>query len=256
VLLSSCRQYRNLTTCGFLATSLSVFGHETSSIHDSDALHDKLQRAMPHLGDFDVDHSVAHGLFEVVVPREDVLLYITEDGSHFVAGDLYALGNTGAPTNVSERRRETWRRDMLSEIDQGELLTFDAVGPPRQALYAFIDVNCVFCRELHAALDEITSRGVDVHYLAFPREGVGSASHEQMVSAWCSNDRLTAVNTLMEGDPIQSASCTNPVQRHFELGIKLGVEGTPTMFTVDGVRIQGYRDLETLMTALRVPTSP
>lgn len=61
----------------------------------------------------------------------------------------------------------------------------------------------------------------------------------------------------MEGNSIQpAASCSNPVQKHYELGIKLGVEGTPTMFTVDGVRISGFRDLETLLATLRLPKPP
>ncbi|MCY3819089.1 MAG: DsbC family protein [Gammaproteobacteria bacterium] len=250
------RQCRNLTACGFFAASLSLFAHESSSVQERDALQDKLRRAMPHLGDFSVDHSAAPGLFEVVVPQEGVLFYVTADGSHFVAGDLYAFGATGAPVNSSERRREAWRRELLSKIDHGEVLTFNGNGPPGHTLYAFVDVDCVFCRELHAALDAITSRGVDVHYLAFPREGVGSVSHGRMVSAWCSDDRVSAVDALMEGNSIRSVDCSNPVQSHFELGMKLGVEGTPTMFTVDGVRISGFRDVETLLTSLGVSTPP
>ena len=254
-------------TTGSWATKLAgvaVFVASMSSIAQdgefavtSETLRPKLERAMPHLGGLSVARSTDSEFYEVIVKRDSVLFYVTADGSYLFTGDLYRLDDTGPPSNISERRREVWRSEILSEINRNELVTYAAHGVRRRVLYAFVDVGCVFSREFHSALNEITGAGVEVHYLAFPREGVDSTASAEMASAWCSDDPPRAVSALMDGKPVPRVTCgSHPVQRHYDLGIKLGVDATPTMFTAHGMRLSGFRDAEALLGALGDPVPP
>jgi thiol:disulfide interchange protein DsbC len=71
------------------------------------------------------------------------------------------------------------------------------------------------------------------------------ADHSKGV--WCSPDRSKAwLDLALRGKPpTASAACENPVEKNLELGRKLGVNSTPTLYLANGERIAG---------ALRRPT--
>ena len=65
-----------------------------------------------------------------------------------------------------------------------------------------------------------------------------------MVSVWCADDPVRALDQIKEGKTIPEKTCADPVLKQFELGKELGVEGTPTLFTSDGKLLRGYRPPE------------
>ena len=40
--------------------------------------------------------------------------------------------------------------------------------------------------------------------------------------------------------PIANATCDNPVAKQFQMGIEVGVSGTPALFLADGRLLPGY----------------
>ena len=62
-----------------------------------------------------------------------------------------------------------------------------------------------------------------------------------MQSVWCADDRKAALTAAKQGDEVAPASCENPVERQFELGQQVGVQGTPAIFMANGVLIPGYQ---------------
>jgi len=46
--------------------------------------------------------------------------------------------------------------------------------------------------------------------------------------------------------------CENPVTAQFQLGHKLGVNATPTIFTEQGVKIAGFASVDNLLADLGV----
>ena len=44
--------------------------------------------------------------------------------------------------------------------------------------------------------------GIAIHYMAFPRAGVGSASFEKYVSVWCADDQQAAMTLAEQNDLI------------------------------------------------------
>lgn len=126
-------------------------------------------------------------------------VYGTADVRHLVAGDLYALG--GGLENLTEGRREAWRRRLLAKVDPGLAILYPA-REARWAITVFTDVDCMHCQRLHSEVHELNEAGVSVRYMAYPRAGLESSSYSDMVSAWCANDRRTALTRLKRGKPI------------------------------------------------------
>jgi thiol:disulfide interchange protein DsbC len=99
--------------------------------------------------------------------------------------------------------------------------------------------------------------GIAVDYLAWPREGVTTTSgrptptYTEMVSVWCAADRGKAFTEAKEGHTPKPVTCTNPVKSQFDLGMKLGVTGTPTIITEDGTVIGGYLTPEQMLQAVQ-----
>jgi thiol:disulfide interchange protein DsbC len=83
-------------------------------------------------------------------------------------------------------------------------------------------------------------QGIAIHYMAFPRAGIGSDSYDKFVSVWCSDDKKEALTLAKNGtDPVPK-TCQNPVADQYELGREVGVTGTPAMLTSDGTLMPGY----------------
>ena len=166
------------------------------------------------------------------------VIYGTANGSHVIAGDLYALEE--ALVNLTERRREVRRKNLLAAVDVSDMVVFPATQEPRHVVNVFTDVDCGYCRMLQADMQEINGLGLEVRYLAYPRAGLESPSYERMVSAWCATDRAAALGELMLEEEITARSCENPVAEHFGLAKDLGVHGTPGIVRSDGRLLKGY----------------
>jgi len=105
----------------------------------------------------------------------------------------------------------------------------------------FTDVDCPWCRKFHTeSVPELNKKGVEVRYLAYPRQGLQSEAFTKMVSAWCSADRNDAINKLKRGETIPPKSCNNPIAREYQLGQQIGVTGTPTIVLEDGELEPGF----------------
>jgi thiol:disulfide interchange protein DsbC len=128
---------------------------------------------------------------------------------------------------------------------------------PKYTVTVFTDVNCGFCRALHQQIAAFNREGIAVDYLAWPREGVTTTSgrptptYTEMVSVWCAADRNAVFTEAKEGHAPKPATCTNPVKSQFDLGVKLGVTGTPTIIAEDGTVIGGYLTPEKMLDAVR-----
>jgi thiol:disulfide interchange protein DsbC len=61
-----------------------------------------------------------------------------------------------------------------------------------------------------------------------------------MEAIWCSEDRKAAMDQAKMGANIQAPSCNSPVQAQIDLGMALGVRGTPAIFTEAGQQVGGY----------------
>ena len=176
-------------------------------------------------------------------------MYVTSDGNYLISGDIYLITKEGL-VNKSEARRDYQRKVMMQNLDEEELIIFE---PEKIAhsIYVFTDVDCGYCRQFHNQIDAYLSLGIKVHYLAYPRAGIGSDSYNKIASAWCNTDPNNSLTLLKQGREIDRLLCEdNPVESHFELGRAMGVQGTPSIVTEEGKMIPGYLPPQDLLNIL------
>ena len=157
-------------------------------------------------------------------------------GKHIIQGQIISIGD-GAPVDISAALVANTAQKTLQAVDKDELIIYPAKGETKAVVYSFTDADCPYCTKLHEEMADINARGIEVRYLAWPRS---QGSIPKMEAIWCSEDRKAAMDQAKMGANVQAPSCNNPVKEQIELGMSLGVRGTPAIFTESGQQIGGY----------------
>jgi thiol:disulfide interchange protein DsbC len=219
-----------------VATILAASGAFAEA--DSAKLLAKLKEVRPDLPIEEVYPIDVPGMFGIDLPG-GATLYGTADGKYLFSGDLYALGND--LVNVAEGRRKLKRKQLMDAQKIDEMVVFSAVGEMKDYINVFTDVDCTYCRQLHREIADYNAAGIEVRYLAYPRQGLGTLTYTKIVTAWCSNNRAAALTALKAGEDLAAIECEdNPVARQYALGQQIGVSGTPAIVTSTGELLPGY----------------
>ncbi|WOJ96260.1 DsbC family protein [Congregibacter brevis] len=189
------------------------------------------------------------GLYKVSIVSGPTV-YATESGDYFLVGDLYNVGLTGL-VNLGELQRSNDRKDAIAAVPEKHVIVFPAEGETLSSITVFTDVSCFYCQKLHKEVPELNRRGVEVRYLAYPRQGIGSPGFRQLASAWCSDDRQATLTAFKNREELEENVCPgNPIAEQFALGQQLGVRGTPAIVTPGGEMIPGYKSADDLIAVL------
>lgn len=192
----------------------------------------------------DVTKSPIDGIYEVMTNRG--LLYTSADGRYVFQGKVFDISD--GVVDMSEKRMAKMRKDRLGAFEDS-MIVFPAKNEKHQ-ITVFTDVDCGYCRKLHASIDEYNDLGITVRYMAFPRGGKRSPVWNEMQSVWCSKDPLKAMTEAKGGAQLSELQCENKVAEHYQLGVEFGVTGTPALVLDDGNMIPGYQPPENLIKIL------
>ena len=197
-----------------------------------------------------VRSSPAPGIAEVQI-ENGPLIYATEDGDYFfLNGDLHQTTATGA-INLTEERRAVTRKEQLATIPVNDMVVFSPEGEARDYIAVFTDVTCFYCQKLHREVDQLNAKGIEVRYLAFPRGGIDSDGAQKLATAWCAEDQQTTLTELKAGVELPANDCAdNPIAAQYQLGLDMGVSGTPAIITSSGLMVPGYRPADDLVALL------
>lgn len=190
------------------------------------------------------------GVYMVVLTGGHVI-YASRDSRMILRGDMLKLEDDGGITNLTETIRNSAVAKQLEEVKASEMIIFKPKGEVKGVVYAFTDVDCGYCRKLHQEVQAMNDLGIELRYLAFPRGGERSPTYNKMINAWCAKDRKQAITDLKNGKEVSAAAikdapqpegtCGALVDQQYQLGVNLGVNGTPAMFLENGQSIPGYR---------------
>lgn len=194
--------------------------------------------------------SAIPGLYEVELDAQ--IVYVTSDGKYLLLGDILDLNTR---SNLSEAWRERAAARLIDAMGEQNMIV---MGPdkPKHTITVFTDVDCPYCAKLHLEAPELVRHGVRVRYLLYPRSGIKTETYRRSVAVWCAADRVKAVGVAKAGGKLDMKTCTNPVEAHYALGRRLGVDGTPTIFLEDGRKLHGYLPSDRLLALLGINAEP
>ncbi|PZP60872.1 MULTISPECIES: thioredoxin fold domain-containing protein [Pseudoxanthomonas] len=176
------------------------------------------------------------GFREVIAAGQ--LVYVSDDGKYLVQGNVIDVAQRKDLMQGSDALAQ-YRQNLLKSVKQADRIVF-APANPKYTVSVFTDIECGYCRKLHSQIADYNKQGIAVEYLAWPRMGLGSQDHKDMISVWCAADRRKALTEAKASGQVAARDCTNPVTMEYNVGQRLGVNGTPAVFAPDGNQIGGY----------------
>jgi len=183
----------------------------------------------------DVSTSPVDGWY--TIHKGSVIAYVSADGRYLLQGDLIDLDHQ---VNLSEAVRSDARRDLMSSVTDDQTIMFS----PAEVKYSvsiFTDVECTYCRRLHAQIDDYMAHGIEVRYLMYPRNGPASRAWNTAEEIWCAPNRQDALTAAKLDRKFASTNCdASIVEEHYDIGQDVGLSGTPAIVLQDGTLIGGY----------------
>lgn len=205
----------------------------------ADPVRDALLQIAPDLTIIDTSGAPVAGLQQVVSNRG--VFYVSDDGQYVIAGSLLDV----------RRQRDLSRAAVeanfgaLAQALPGRI----RFGPDdaHETLYVFTDTSCGYCVQLHREVPALNARGVAVEYLAWPRAGLEGDTFRAMRGIWCAAEPADAYERVIAGRRGRAGSCDDPIAEHLAFGQQMGVRGTPSIHTADGLRLGGFKTAEALL---------
>ncbi len=222
----------NVVRLAAIATALACSAGAPAG-DDTTRLREVLEKRFPDVTVDRVSPAPVAGLYEVYTPGE--VVYVDASGEYMFVGKLLA---TSTRRDLSAA---SWNEHNRIEFAK---LPLDAAiktvrGAGTRTLAVFTDPDCPYCRNLEkelAQLDDVT-----IYSFLYPLEQLHKGATTRARRIWCAADRTASWRAwMLESVQPAAAECpVDPVQGNLELGTRLRVQVTPTLFFVDGSRASG-----------------
>ena len=223
------RHFTTIISGLLLAASLTA-----QAQNDYSAVEERIRSMAPNATTIAISETPIDGILMVQVNGD--IVYATSDGKYMIQGRVVDLDTR---EDLTESAKSEVRRELIGSVDTTKQITFSPEEPEFE-LMVFTDIDCGYCRKLHAQMEDYNKNGIAISYMAFPRAGIGSHSYEKAVSVWCSADQREALTQAKLGAEPDPEQCDNPIAEQYQLGMAMGVTGTPALLTADGTLIPGY----------------
>ena len=223
--------------------SISFFADET-------VIKKKLEKILPNGAEIEsIIESDFPGIFKVYY-GDIQPIYVSENGNYFIYGDMFKIAENEI-LNITDIEINKRRLEILNNIESKELISFSSDNEIYEVT-VFTDVECGYCRKLHEQIKQYNKIGISINYAAFPRSGIGTGAFTKMVGAWCSEEPKKILTNLKKGmDPKLNFCNTQPIAKHYAIGQKIGITGTPAIITSDGELLPGYYPPNELLKKLK-----
>jgi thiol:disulfide interchange protein DsbC len=232
-----------LLFCLSLVASVLLFGHSLAltSEEASPILKELIKTEFRIL---EIREAPLEGFWEVVceIGQDRMMIYIHKNLRFVIHGQIL---DRQTKRNVTLDRLREFRRVNTSALPLENAIP---MGEGKRKLYVFTDPQCHFCFQLHEELKQM--KDLRVFFFLYP---LSPASYEKARSIWCSQDRVKALEEAYQGKELGSPPCdTSPIDKNMEVGKRLLIESTPTLFFENGKMMEGYTPSDTLENLLKL----
>jgi thiol:disulfide interchange protein DsbC len=203
----------------------------------AEALKAKVSAALNGIPIDEVTESPIAGVYQIRSGQQ--YGYVSADGRYLIQGDL---SNLDTKEEITENNRKGARVAALQALGEENMIVFAPNGgKAKHTVTVFTDVDCGYCRKLHSEIDQYLAQGIAIRYVFFPRSGPDSPSWKEAEAVMCSADRKNALTLAKQGQaPANVTACINPIAREYQMGLDMGLRGTPMMVLEDGEKLDGY----------------
>lgn len=193
-----------------------------------------IQAKFPESSSLEINKLPYGSLYEVVADGEAI--FYTDDKASFIFHGSLFDGKT--QRNLTEGKMRELNKAQFDKLPLDSAIKV-VKGNGKRVMAVFSDLDCPFCKRFEDELAKVSD--VTVYTFLYPIDSLHPKAAQKSKTVWCAPDRAKAWNDLlMKGiEPKNSGACDNPVAKNIELGAKLGVSGTPTLFFADGRRVPG-----------------
>lgn len=233
-----------LASSVLVANAADAVETDTALIEARKAVTAKFPRLQPE----SINRGPVEGILEI---RQGAMVaYLTEDGRYLLQGELIDLDED---RNLTQESMAAGRLELMQESSDAGSIIF---GPDDAAhtVTVFTDIDCTFCRKLHREIAAYNEEGIAVRYLLYPRSGPNTRSWEKAEEVWCADNRRAAMTDAKNDKALPAANCdATAIAKQFEVGMSVGLSGTPAIIMPNGDLISGYvsaKDLAARIAAL------
>lgn len=225
-----------------------------SSVHAADESTEDLTRLLKlRLGTDQVEPPTATGVEGVYQTRfGNKFAYLINGGRYVFIGDMVDLETA---RNLTELSRRELVVEELASFSKEKRIIFPAVDEELAVLSVFTDTSCGYCQQLHKEVKFLQEAGISVHYLPYPRGGNRGPGYSDLRKVWCADDQRKAMSIAKgaeTGSLASSETCdlAQHVDDGYLLGNRIGVTGTPALYSSDGGKFNGYVPYQQLIPQL------
>lgn len=236
-----------------LATSFALM-MTFSSVHAADESTEDLTRLLKlRLGTDQVEPPTATDVEGVYQTRfGNKFAYLIDGGRYVFIGDMVDLETA---RNLTELSRRELVVEELASFSKEKRIIFPAVDEELAILSVFTDTSCGYCQQLHKEVKFLQEAGISVHYLPYPRGGNRGPGYSDLRKVWCAGDQRKAMSIAKgaeTGSLASSETCdlAQYVDDGYLLGNRIGVTGTPALYSSDGGKFNGYVPYQQLIPQL------
>ncbi len=186
-----------------------------------------------------------NGLYEVRVGNE--IIYSDAEAKYVFIGRIL---DTETSRDLTQARLDEINRIRFADLPL-DLAIKSVKGTGKRVIAVFEDPNCGYCKRFRKTLAD--TKDITIYTFLYPI--LSDDSRTKVKNVLCSSDKSKVWDDWMLNGKAPAAgpeSC-NPnatVDKVVDLGKKLKVTGTPTIFFTDGSRVPGAIDAKTLESRL------
>ncbi len=186
-----------------------------------------------------------NGLYEVKVGNE--IIYSDAEGKFVFIGRIL---DTETSKDITQSRLDEINKIKFTDLPLDAAVK-SVKGTGKRVIAVFEDPNCGYCKRFRKTLAD--TKDITVYTFMYPI--LSDDSRTKVKNVWCSADKAKTwddwmLNGKTPAAAAESCNATASTDKVVELGRKLKVTGTPTIFFTDGSRVPGAIDSKALESRL------
>lgn len=219
--------------------------YSTTQVQPADPVADEVRKRFQlRFTDLDITavRRTPYGVFEVQVGGD--MIYTDEKVSWVMEGPLI---DAATRRDITRENQEKLSAVNFSDLPL-DLAIKQVKGDGSRKIAIFEDPNCGYCKQLRHTLKDVDN--VTVYTFMFPI--LAPDSSVKVRDVWCAKDQGKVWDDwMLDGKTPPTAQCDAPIPAMLDLGRKLMVRGTPTIFFENGNRASGALPLDQLQSRLK-----